>query len=464
MLTLHDIQGFLPDAQITGERSLRVTGVSTDSRTLASGELFVALTGERFDGHEFLPVAIERGAAAVLVSRPVATSLPTITVSDTRHALGELARGWRLRFPVPVIAVVGSNGKTTTKEMLAAILAAAYGSEGRLATAGNLNNDIGVPLTLFKLRTAHQAAVIEIGMNHPGETAWLAHVAAPTIVLITNAQREHQEFMVSVEAVAQEHGLALAALPEDGIAVLPRADAHFGLWQQIAAGRRMTSYVVAPEDQRQADVVAVAHLEPFATIAHLSTPAGATTVRLATAGTHNVHNAAGAAAAALAAGVPIAAVHAGLEGFSPVFGRMQRRQTADGGLLIDDSYNANPDSVRAALEVLAAAPPPTLAILGDMGEVGVAGTAFHEEIGAYAKSRGITAFLALGEQMRSAVAAFGEGATHCPSLEAVVQAAKEWLRVYPRASVLVKGSRFMGMERVVAALGVSGGGGPASAH
>lgn len=420
--------------------------LSTDTRNVGADEVFLALVGENFDGHDYLAQAQQAGACAAVVAHPVAdVSLPQLVLGDTRVALMRIGAAWRARFALPVIAVAGSNGKTTTKEMVAAILADWQGEAGRLATAGNFNNDIGVPLTLLRLRAQHRAAVFELGMNHPGEIAVLAALAAPSVVLITNAQREHQEFMHSVEAVAQENGAAIEALPEDGVAVFPGDDAHCGVWEAQAGARRVLRFGLQPGlDVYAENMTATEH----GTRCHVVTPAGSTDLMLPVPGLHNVRNALGAIAATLAAGAPLDAAVRGLESFSAVAGRMQRTILADGSILIDDTYNANPDSVRAAVEVLAQLPAPRALVLGDMGEVGDNGPAMHREVGAYAREHGIDALYTLGEASREAAAAFGDGAVPCESVEAIVAA----LQSMRPASLLVKGSRFMRMERVVKVL------------
>jgi UDP-N-acetylmuramoyl-tripeptide--D-alanyl-D-alanine ligase len=454
MLTLGDASGFCSSAELHGPHELRFTGVSTDTRTIAPGDLYVALRGERFDGHAFVSAAQQAGAVAALLEHPVGTSLPSIVVPDTRLALGELAMGWRQRFDVPVIVVVGSNGKTTTKEMIASILAAEFGEARRLATRGSLNNEIGLPLTLLSLRTAHQAVVLELGMNHPGETRWLAQVAQPTITLVTNAQREHQEFMKTVTAVAGEHALAIEALKSDGIAVFPGRDPMAAIWYAAAGARRIVDFTLEKMAEPPCSVTAVVHLELFNTVVHLDTSEGAVSARLATAGLHNAHNATAAAAAALAAGARLESIQRGLEQFAPVKGRLVPGHTALGALVIDDTYNANPDSMRAAIEVLAACPKPQLLILGDMGESGTSAHAFHLEIGRFAKDSGIGELYATGVQMEAATGAFGAGAVHFESVAQLTEAARAWLLAPGREkpSVLVKGSRFMAMESVVKAL------------
>ncbi len=422
----------------------RFRRVSTDSRGIGAEELFVAIRGERFDGHEFLAAAQARGAAGALVDERHAgpAPLPVIVVDDTRRALGRLGRHWRARFSPAVIAVAGANGKTTTKEMLAAILQAHAGADAVLATKGNLNTDIGVPMTLLELSATHRYCAIELGMNHPGEIAWLAEIAQPDIAVVTNAQREHMEFMKSVAASAEENARVLRALPAAGTAVINADDAHAAVFAAAAGARRKVSFGLAPG----ADVSGGYALRPLSSELVLRTPEGEARALLAIPGLHNVRNAVAAAACAYAAGVPLAAIAAGLSAFRPYAGRTQAKRTSGGATLIDDSYNANPDSVRAAIDVLAACPRPTVLVLGDMGEVGEEGPAYHREMGAYARSRGIGALCALGEASRESVAAFGPGARHFDSPEALAAAMPQ------AATILVKGSRFMRMERVVAAL------------
>jgi UDP-N-acetylmuramoyl-tripeptide--D-alanyl-D-alanine ligase len=418
------------------------TAVSTDSRSIARGELFVALRGERFDGHEFLGVAASRGAAAALVDRNYAGAfpLPVVVVDDTKRALAELARRWRERFSPALIALTGSNGKTTVKEMVAAILRRHAGEGAVLATSGNLNNDIGVPLTLLRLRVEHRWCAIELGMNHRGEIAYLAGLAAPTVALVNNAQREHLEFMGSVDEVAAENASVYDALPADGIAVVNADDAHAGYFRRRAGTRRVVDFGLGA-----AAVTGGYALKELSSDLRLRTPDGAAAATLAIPGLHNVRNALAAAACAHAAGIGAASIAAGLSAFRPYAGRLQVKQAKDGATVIDDSYNANPDSVRAAIDVLVSCPAPTVLVLGDMGEVGPRGPEFHREIGAYARSRGVTELLALGDASTHAVAAFGKGAKHFNDVDELVPAIRG-------RTVLVKGSRFMKMERVVAAL------------
>jgi len=434
-------------ARLIGE-DVRFDSVSTDSRTLERGALFVTLRGERFDGSRFIGAARERGAAAAIVEEPDATqgNIPFLVVENSRFALGRLAAYWRGHFDIPLVAVTGSNGKTTVKEMIAAILREHFGETHALATEGNLNNDIGLPLTLLKLRRNHRAAVVELGVNHPGETATLAAIASPTVALINNAQREHQEFMKGVGEVAREHGTVFAAMKPDGTGVINADDEFSGYWRELLAGRRVRDFGL----DKPAQLGGRHRFTHFGSEIELRAPEGATKVELHVDGRHSVLNAFAAAACALAAGASLEAVARGLAAFRPVGGRMQRRTARSGGRLIDDSYNANPDSVRAAIDVLAAEGGAKVLLLGDMAEVGERGVEFHQEIGRYARERGIDRLYAAGALSRACVAAFGEGARHFATVEDLITAAQGELR--PQTTMLVKGSRFMRMERVVQAL------------
>lgn len=430
-------------AQAVG-MEVRFRGVSTDTRTVGQGELFVAVRGEKYDGHAFLDVAKQRGAAAAMVDQNHrgAAPLPLLVVEDTRKGLGRLGAHWRSRFQPVLIAVAGSNGKTTTKEMLASILRAHAGEARVLATAGNLNTDIGVPMTLLRMTGAHTHCAIELGMNHPGEIAYLAAIAKPTIAVVTNAQREHQEFMKTVEAAAEENASVFAALPADGVAVINGDDEQAHIFRRAKGARRTVEFKI----EGGADVTATYSLGPLHSEIRIKTPAGETTSTLAIPGLHNVRNALAAAASAVAADIPPSAIGLGLTNFRPYTGRHQVKVLMSGATLIDDSYNANPDSVRAAIDVLAQLPGPTLLILGDMGEVGDSGPEYHREVGAYAKEKGISRLLGAGEATRETVRAFGQGASHVEDVEQVAAQAGG------AKSLLVKGSRFMRMERVVSAL------------
>jgi UDP-N-acetylmuramoyl-tripeptide--D-alanyl-D-alanine ligase len=431
--------------------NVRFARVATDTRTLAPGDLFVAIKGERFDGHDFVGAAFERGAAAALVAADRAAGLAgnLVAVPDSLAALGALAAHWRARFAVPVIVVVGSNGKTTVKEMLAAILRAHYGDAHVLATEGNLNNAIGLPLTLLRLRAAHEVAAIELGMNHPGETAELAAIAQPTVALINNAQREHQEFMRSIADVAAEHAALIGALPVGGTVVLNADDPSIDVWRAAARARAGVRVIEFALDHPAA-VRLRGEFAPAGGTVAFATSVGDAVARLAAPGRHNVSNALAAVAAALAVGVPLPAVVRGLEAFRPVAGRLVALRSGAGAAVLDDSYNANPDSVRVAIDVLAAAPPPRWLVLGDMGEVGASGPEFHREVGAYARDAGVDRLLTVGALAAQSAAAFGDGAEHFVAVEAL--AAHVAATVRAGTTVLVKGSRFMRMERVVAAL------------
>jgi MurE/MurF fusion protein len=456
-LSLRQALAWLPGAQLVGDGATTVQRVHTDTRTLQAGDLFIALKGERFDGGQFLGEARTRGAVAALCDAPALPQLQQaglagIIVPDARLALGQLAAGWRNQFSLPLIAVTGSNGKTTVTQMVAAILRA-WKPDTLLATQGNLNNDIGVPLTLLNLRARHEVAVVELGMNHPGEIAYLAGLARPTVALVNNAQREHQEFMATVEAVARENGAVIGSLPRQGVAVFPADDAYSGLWQGLAAPRASLRFALADDPAQPVDVRCDAAVwAGSAWQVRAQTPAGPLDFALHVAGRHNVKNALAAAACALAAGAPLAAIARGLAAFEPVKGRsraLARRLGAQTLTLIDDSYNANPDSVRAAIDVLAELPGPRLLVLGDMGEVGDQGPQFHAEVGAYARERGIGQLFTLGALCAHAAAAFGTG-RHFDDMDALLLAVHAALP--GTASIVVKGSRFMRMERVVEAI------------
>ena len=421
-----------------------VARVTTDSRDVQPGDLFVALKGERFDGHDYVRRALDLGASGALVAREVPGATHVILVDDTRLALGRMAAGWRARFPLPLVALTGSNGKTTVKEMLAAILRAHAGSpEAVLATEGNLNNDIGMPLTLLKLREAHRYAVIEMGMNHEGEIDYLTRLARPTVALVNNAQRAHVGILGSLEAIARAKGEIYAGLSASGTAVVNEDDPYASYWRGLNTGRRVVGFGLAPR--------ATVHAERDGNQARITTPLGQVQVVLQVAGDHNLCNAAAACAAAHALEIPLEAMRAGLASFAGVPGRLQRRRAKQGGgWVIDDSYNANPESMKAALDVLAAEPGRRVFVMGDMGEMGEQSEPLHAEIGAHARSRGIDAFFTLGQASRRAADAFGPDAQAFDDVDALIAAARR--ESLAGATVLVKGSRFMRMERVADAL------------
>jgi UDP-N-acetylmuramoyl-tripeptide--D-alanyl-D-alanine ligase len=431
-------------------------GVSTDSRAIAADELFVALRGERFDGHDYVRDVLAHGAAAAMVDHDWAGahdhSLPLLRVADTRLALGSLAGHWRRQFDLPLIGITGSNGKTTVKEMCAAILREherrddLEPAETVLATTGNLNNDIGLPLMLLRLHAGHRAAVIEMGMNHPGEINYLAHLARPTVALVNNAQRAHLAGLGSLAEVASAKGEIFAGLSDDGIAVINADDPYVDLWRALADGREVVSFAL----DRPAEVTARAKAHGFTSEIVLTAAQGTVEFELPAAGRHNVRNALAAAAATLAAGVSLGSVAEALSRYAGIKGRLQRRAGLKGALVIDDSYNANPDSMRAAIDVLANLPGRRIFVMGDMGEVGEAAGQVHDEIGGYAKSHGIERLLALGELSVAAMHNFGPGGEHYRKVEDLIAALQAELA--PDVTVLVKGSRFMRMERVVEAV------------
>jgi UDP-N-acetylmuramoyl-tripeptide--D-alanyl-D-alanine ligase len=424
-------------------------GVSTDTRDLRTGQLFVALHGPNFDAHQFLSTAAEIGAAAAMVDRQASASLPLLKVADTRMALGQLAAAWRAQFRLPVLAVTGSNGKTTVKEMTAAILAQA-GSV--LATQGNLNNDIGVPLTLFNLATEHRYAVIEMGANHPGEIASLCKIARPAIATITLCAPAHLEGFGSVEGVARAKGEIVSGLADDGVAILNADDPYVDLWRGLAGRRRIVTFGLSTGADVTAQIDSAG--DPARSRFILVTPLGEVGIDMPLAGRHNVMNALAAAAAAQSAGVDLDAIRRGLQGMHPVKGRLVVKQAVGGTRLIDDTYNANPSSLRAAIDVLVRYPGQHWLVLGDMGELGEQSQQLHHEAGDYARSRGVHRIFALGELSRSCVAGFGSGAEHFASAESLIEALRDAIEAAPAgtASVLVKGSRSMRMERVVQAL------------
>jgi UDP-N-acetylmuramoyl-tripeptide--D-alanyl-D-alanine ligase len=448
-ITLGELARVIEGAS-TDSAATRIESVSTDSRTLNAGALFVALSGPRFDGHDYVKQARQRGAVAVMVERAVPVDLPVLRVPDTRRALGRAAAHWRSGFSLPVVAVTVSNGKTTLTQMIGSIFARAYGErDGRkawLATRGNLNNDIGLPLMLFELGADHRAAVFELGMNHLGEIAELARMARPSVAVVNNAQREHQEFLDSPEATARENGAVLTSLPPDGIAVFPADDPCAAIWRDLAGLRRVIDFAMSGPAAVTVHHRAVAGGSEV----RISTPSGPIDTKLALAGAHNVHNALAAAACALGLGLSRESIGEGLAAFRAVAGRGTRLVTARGVVVIDDSYNANPDSVRAAIDLLTTEASPRLLVLGDMGEVGDQGPAFHREVGSYARQRGVETLMAAGPASREAVLAFGAGAQHFDDVEALIAAMQP--RLITGGAVLVKGSRFMRMERVVQAM------------
>lgn len=447
MITLRQLHAWLDGSRLFGNPDTVVTRVHTDTRSIQKGDLFVALSGEQFDGNALVQDAIAKGAVAVIAQHGLkAKSVQGLEVTDTKLALGTIAACWRAQFDLPLIAVTGSNGKTTVTQMLASILRA-HAGEQSLATVGNLNNDIGVPLTLLRLRKSHNIAVVELGMNHPGEIAYLSNIAKPTVVLVNNAQREHLEFMVSVEAVAHENGSAISALSNSGFAVYPSDDDYSAVWKVLAKQRKTLTFSLDSD----ADVRSItADWVNGEWQVAADTPMGEISYSLNIAGRHNVKNSLAAVACAIAANIPLNTIVAGLQAFSAVKGRSftQTLHFNDRDvLLIDDTYNSNPDSMKVAIDSLSEMAGPRLIVMGDMGEVGEQGLAFHAEAGEYAQNKGIQHLFALGALSQEAVKHF-KGAQHFETIDALLTAVSGV--VGNTNSILVKGSRFMKMERVSA--------------
>ncbi len=439
------------DARYSGP-DVVFAGCSTDSRSVPRDALFVALKGPVHDGHEHVGEARAQGAAAALVSRtpsgrspglPAEASFPLIRVDDTLQALGRLSGAWRDRFELPVIGVTGSNGKTTVKEMLAAILGA---DAPVLATRGNLNNEIGLPLTLMELGAEHRLAVIEMGANHAGEIARLTVLARPHVGVITQCAPAHLEGFGTIEGVARAKGELFTHLDADGTAVINADDGFAPLWRELAGGRRRIEFAI----DAHADVRAAWRQEDTGSRIDMTTPGGEVSVRLPLPGRHNVANAAAATAAAIAVGATPEAIVTGLEGMRAVPGRLELKVLDGGARIIDDTYNANPASLRAGLEVLSAFPGRHWLVLGDMAELGDEAPEFHRQAAKLVREHGVDRLLTIGELSRLTTISFGEGAEHHASMDELVESLGESLD--PQTTVLIKGSRSMGLERVVAAL------------
>ncbi|MCD0492449.1 UDP-N-acetylmuramoyl-tripeptide--D-alanyl-D-alanine ligase [Chromobacterium violaceum] len=421
-----------------------VSRVITDSRLAQPGDLFVALKGERFDAHDFVAEVVARGAAALVRDGFELAGASLIQAGDdTRLALGRLAAGWRETQPAIRIGVTGSNGKTTVKEMLAAILRAHAGADAVLATAGNFNNDIGLPLTLLQLKPQHRYAVIEMGMNHHGELRYLTGLTRPRVALVNNAMRAHFGHFGSTEDVARAKAEIFEGLIDGGVAVVNADDANLPLFRAAAGSHRQLSFGLGLADVSARDLALSALDSRFT----LVSPAGQLAVSLPAPGEHNVRNALAAAAAALALDVPLAAIAEGLSAFAGAKGRLQIKQSPRGLTVIDDSYNANPDSMKAGIDVLAGLPGPRCFVMGDIGELGEAAPALHAEVGEHARLRGIEQLFALGEASRRAVQAFGGAGQGFDSIDELLECLDS--RLASGTAVLVKGSRFMRMERVV---------------
>lgn len=420
--------------------------VSTDTRTLQPGDLFVALSGPNFDGHKFIEQAVAKGAVAAMVSEPQNTDIPQLQVRDTRLGLGHLAEYWRDRFEVPVVAITGSNGKTTVKELLAAILRI---RGAVLATKGNLNNDIGLPLTLLRLQD-EQCAVVEMGANQPGEIGYLSQIARPDVALINNAGAAHLEGFGDLDGVARAKGEILSGLKASGVAVLNADDPFFPLWREYTGERRMISFGSSPKAGVQSDL-SQAEMgwteQGFQNQMRVRFQEQQFDVRLSLAGRHNLMNALAAIAAAFAMGCKVKEIQIGLSSVQAVAGRLRLLRGASGCRFIDDSYNANPDSVDAAIEVLRTASGERYLVLGDLAELGANAEELHAEIGQRAKQAGLEHLYSLGKLSEAAAKRFGVGAKAFFELDDLVDALSTETR--SGDAVLVKGSRSAGMDRVV---------------
>lgn len=419
-------------------------GVSTDTRTLQPGELFFALKGPNFDGAEFLQKAIEHGAAGAVVDAKVDASLAQIVVENARPALGALAKAWRAGQSATVVGVTGSNGKTTLKEMIAACLARLAPT---VATQGNLNNDIGLPLMLFRIESSHRFAVLEMGANHAGEIAYLTSLARPDVVVITNAGDAHLEGFGSREGVAHAKGEILQGIPRPAFAILNADDEYFDYWRSLVDDVAVRSFGFGEAANIYADEIVV---DKCRTRFRLHTAKECTPVVLPMAGLHNVRNACAAAAVATALGVSTADIVTALQAIRPVAGRLQPIAGRIGATLYDDSYNANPQSVIAAGDFLASLPGQSCFVLGDMKELGPDEQQVHRAVGKALKDAGVARLFAFGELSRHAADAFGEGGNWCASIDALISSIDAVLTA--DLNILVKGSRSMRMERVVAAL------------
>ena len=425
-----------------------INQITTDSRTAQRGDLFFALVGENHDAHDFVPDVLAKGATAVVSRGDCASFSGCLKVDDTLAALQTLAAAWRKQLNPFVYGITGSSGKTTVKEMLAAILRAAHGADAVLATAGNFNNHIGLPLTLLNLREQHRHAVIEMGMNHAGELATLTRIAAPNVALVNNAMRAHIGCGFNgVDDIARAKAEIYQGLPENGIAILPAEDAHLAIFQAAARAFQTLTFGATSGDVHAENIV----LEALSSAFDLVYNGNRQAVQLPVAGKHNISNACAATALAIAGGIGQPEIARGLAAFSNIKGRLQRKNGIRQALILDDTYNANPDSMKAALDVLAKLPAPRVFVMGDMGELGEdEAPSMHEEIGVYARDLGIEYAYFVGDNSVQAAEKFGGNGLWFADKDPLIQVLAHDLP--ERATVLVKGSRFMQMEEVVAAL------------
>lgn len=432
------------------DHNVEIVGVSTDTRTMQAGNLFVALKGEHFDGHDFIQAAKQQGASAAIVSAPNEVDLPQVQVADTTIALGEIARRWRLCCPARVVGITGSNGKTTVKMMAHAILSHAGKCHG---TAGNLNNEIGLPLTLCALPDDARFAVLELGAGKPGDISYLAQIAHPDVALVNNIAPAHLERMHSLAAIAETKGAIYSALDDNGIAIINAEEPFADYFAGLAAGRTIYRFGLNDSADVRGRILKSDETQTLAdetqTIA-IETPLGKVEIRLPLPGIHNARNALAATALALAAGASLTHIQAGLESSTAVAGRLVQHMLPNGAILIDDSYNANPGSMRAAVDTLASQHGPRWLVVGDMLELGHDSNQLHEDVGKYAREHGIDALFAVGTLALHVCHGFGSGARHFPNQSAMIAALRQSLDVGVR--VLIKGSRSSAMDRVVTAL------------
>lgn len=423
-------------------------GISIDTRTLNRGNLFVAIPGERVDGHDFIEEARRKGAAGAIVSHKVDSTLPQLVVEDIVLALGKLGSAWRDQFNIPFIAVTGSNGKTTLKNMIASIMTAACdGNEAQvLATQGTLNNHLGLPLTLARLNIKHRYAVIEMGMNHFGEIEYLTKLTRPNVAAITNAAASHLEGVGDVAGVARAKAEIFMGLQRDGTAILNRDDAFYSYWREQVRHHKVLTFGFSEDSDVKATLNEVAQTQHLT----LHTSQGSIDIELPLLGKHNVQNTLAAAAAALAVGVDLQAIKKGLETIMPAPGRMQMHTLTNGVKIIDDTYNANPFSLQAAVDTLSAFKGKKVLVLGDMRELGTDAKLLHQKAGEKIKSAGIDYLFTYGELTTNTSQAFGQGAHHFTEQDKLVDAVKPLL--HNQTTVLIKGSRSMKMEKVVSGL------------
>ncbi|WP_333873752.1 UDP-N-acetylmuramoyl-tripeptide--D-alanyl-D-alanine ligase [Methylobacter sp.] len=429
-----------------------ISSVSIDTRAIKPGQLYIAIKGHNFDGNDFVAEAEQAGAGAAIVHQGVTAMIPHIIVDDTRLALAELAGAWRKKTSVSTVGITGSNGKTTVKEMVAAILSASDPAQGNtLFTQGNLNNDIGVPLTLLRLNEQHRYAVIEMGANHPGEIEYTSQYAQADVAIITNVGPAHIEGFGSVDGVAKAKGEIIQTLKQDAVAVLNHDDAYFDYWKSVAATRTVMSFGMDERSDVTAHSVKTEIVDnTFATIFELVTAKGVLPVKLKLAGGHNVVNALAAAAACSALGIDLQQIKQGLESVQPVTGRLQPLVSRLGNIVIDDTYNANSASLKAGLDVLANCGGKRWLVLGAFGELGPESPKIHEEMGELIKSSGVVRLLSVGSDARNTVKVFGKGATFFDTQNDLIEVLKRELK--GDEVILIKGSRAQRMENVAAAL------------